>query len=180
MANSTPLLKEVVKIKTNISLLYLDTIKQAAERSKKWHFLYGGGPNLEDKFPKLDIIEFNSNYSYLSGLVTSLFIQIYEAGGYKYFKDDIFYCGVSIKDKYRKDNIHVDHDKEKTPTLKILGILNHNWDSSWGGGFLWGNKHYPLNVNEFLIFDPRIPHASADILCDKKRLAIDFSVRVEN
>ena len=29
----------------------------------------------------------------------------------------------------------------------------------------------------FYLFDPRVPHRADDILCDEKRIAIDYTVR---
>ena len=36
------------------------------------------------------------------------------------------FCGVSIKDKHREDNLHQDHvnDPESMKLTKVLGILN--------------------------------------------------------
>ena len=41
------------------------------------------------------------------------------------------FCGVSMKDKHREDNIHTDHEKDElqdTPIIKVLGILNSDWN----------------------------------------------------
>jgi hypothetical protein len=181
MENYTPILKEPVKIKTDLSLSYLNVIKQQAEEAREWHLLYGGD-SLEDKHLKLEIVSLHFNNPYLSGLVTPLFIEIFEKGGHNYYSSIFTYCGLSIKDKHRKDNIHTDHINDNLkdmPILKILGIINPDWNPQWGGGFIWNDKTYPINVNEFLIFDPRVPHAASNIFCDKKRLAIDFTVPVK-
>lgn len=180
MENYTPILDSPVKIKTNLSLSYLDAIKQQAEETREWHLLYGGD-SLEDKHLKLEVLSLQFNNPYLTGLITPLFIEIFEKGGYNYYSPMFIYCGLSIKDKYRKDNIHTDHndindDLKDVSIFKVLGIINPDWDPQWGGGFIWNNKTYSIGVNEFLIFDPKIPHAASDIFCDKKRLAIDFTV----
>lgn len=174
MENYTPLLKEVVKIKTNIPLIFLDYLKFKAETSLEWHFLYGGN-SIEEKIPKLDITNLNSpSSSYIKGLISSIFFQVYEEGGKNYFQPEMIGCGISIKDKFKKDNIHTDY-VEHDNTLRILGLLNIDWNSNWGGGFIWNNQITPLQVNEFLIFDPKVPHAASEIFCDKKRLAVDIT-----
>ena len=177
------MLLEPIIIKTNISLNYLNFIKYQIESAKEFHFLYGG-PSFEEKFPKIELLGSLSSNSreinFLRGLISPILFQIYEQGGNKYFNLDLIYCGVSIKDKHKKDNIHTDHTLEQDSNLiKVLGIINSDWDPQWGGGFMWNNKTYSIGVNEFLIFDPKIPHAAADILCDQKRVAIDFTVPVK-
>jgi hypothetical protein len=178
MEKYTPILNKVVKIKTNIPLISFQYLKFKAENSTEWNFLYGGD-TIEDKHPKLEINQgLSPKLSYIRGLISSMFFDIYESGGKHYFNPELIACGISIKDKYRKDNIHTDHVDdalENYPVLKILGILNTEWEPNWGGGFIWDNITYPLKVNEFLIFDPRIPHAASDIFCNKKRLALDMT-----
>ena len=47
------------------------------------------------------------------------------------------FCGVSMKDKHREDNIHTDHEKDElkdTPIIKVLGILNSDWNHETDGG----------------------------------------------
>ena len=45
--------------------------------------------------------------------------------------------------------------------------------------FIHGDKLYPVKPTDFLLFDPKIDHKADDILVDKKRLAIDFTVRAK-
>ena len=44
---------------------------------------------------------------------------------------DLLFCGVSMKDKHREDNIHTDLEKDElsdTLIIKVLGILNSDWN----------------------------------------------------
>ena len=84
---------------------------------------------------------------------------------------------MAIKDRHRKDNVHVD-DASRNDTIKVMGILNNDWDpETMGGGFMHGGVVHKLRPTDFCIFNPRIPHAADDIICDNKRFALDFSVR---
>ena len=59
-------------------------------------------------------------------------------------------------------------------------MLNNDWDCvKDGGGFTHGGETFPLAPCNFLLFNPRIPHRADNILSDKKRLAIDFTLRVQ-
>jgi ectoine hydroxylase-related dioxygenase (phytanoyl-CoA dioxygenase family) len=92
-------------------------------------------------------------------------------------------CGISIKDRHREDNTHTDHVNDAlkdTKLIKLLGVLNADWDCTKdGGGFTHGEETFPLEPGDFLLFDPRIPHRADNILSDKKRIAIDFTLRTQ-
>ena len=143
--------------------------------SNNWHFRFPFGSPLEDKHPKLDIVDIEIKEEFLSGVACSILLNVYDSGGKDYFIPEIFYCGVSIKDKFREDNIHTDD-----AAIKVLGILNPEWDEDWGGGFYYNGDIIKLSPGDFCIFDARLPHASAPIHTDKKRVAIDYSVRPIN
>ena len=85
---------------------------------------------------------------------------------------NLLFCGVSMKDKHREDNIHTDHEKDElkdTPIIKVLGILNSDWNHETdGGGFEHGNDTHELETGDFIVFDPRIKHRTEDIKSDKK------------
>ena len=174
MNNYTPILDKVITIKNCISPSLLSYTKHKIEESEGWHFKYGG-EEFKDKHAKLEIFK-NPNLLYLKGIAQSILLSIFDKGGYNYFHPHLFYCGASVKDKHRKDNPHVDHIEDDFKPLKLLGILNPNWKSEWGGGFIWGNQHYPLAPGDFLLFDPKVTHHAEDIYCDEKRIAIDFTV----
>ena len=147
--------------------------------SEKWHFKYPWGSPLNERHAKLDIIDNQIKDEFLSGVACSLLTNIFDAGGKEYFTPEIFYCGVSIKDRHRKDNIHTD-DGDRPYSIKILGLLNLYWEEDWGGGFFYDNQIVKLFPGDFCIFDPRIPHSAEEIYTDNKRFAIDFSVRSIN
>ena len=70
------------------------------------------------------------------------------------------------------------HDVPKDmKVLKVLGVLNSDWKQEWGGGFTWNGKTYYAKPGSFYLFDPRVPHRADDILCDEKRIAIDYTVK---
>jgi len=124
---------------------------------------------------KLNLIE-NSNYKnpLLAGIAIGLLTQIYEAGGKDYFIPEVHFCGISLKDKNTPINYHTDNwDKNK---IKVLGLLNTDWDKEDGGGFIYDRKLYPLVPTEFLIFNSRVEHTGAKIKSDKRRFGIDFTV----
>ena len=59
----------------------------------------------------------------------------------------------------------------------VLLYANDTWKQEWGGGFTWNGKTYYAKPGSFYLFDPRVPHRADDILCDEKRIAIDYTVR---
>ena len=122
----------------------------------------------------------DTKHPLLAGIAMGLLIQIYDKGGKDLFIPEIYFCGISIKDKHRKDNIHTDHDDDipkDWKVLKVLGVLNSDWKEEWGGGFTWNGNNYYLKPGSFYVFDPLVPHAASDIYCDEKRIAIDFTAR---
>ena len=152
------------------SLLY-----DRAISSTEWHFKFPQETTLENKHPKLDIIDNEIKNDFLAGVACSMLLNVFDAGGKDYFLPEIFYCGISIKDRHRKDNVHTD-----PANMKVLSILNPDWEKEWGGGFYYDGNTYDLKPGDFCIFDATKPHAAADIRTDKKRVAIDFWVRPIN
>ena len=159
------------------STTYLDCLKDIASDAEHWNLKFPAGKPAEDKFPKLNIINENGiNNPSLAGLALGLLIQIYEAGGRDFFLlEPIHFCGISIKDKYRPDNIHTDYEKEDN-FIKILGIINSDWKEEWGGRFFHNGTSNYIKPTSFCIFDPSKEHSAEEILSDKKRFAIDFTV----
>jgi hypothetical protein len=93
---------------------------------------------------------------------------------------DLLFCGISMKDEHREDNVHTDHQKDElkdTAIIKVLGILNSDWKKTYGGGFEHGGVLHSPEPGDFIIFDPRVPHRAQDILTDKKRIAIDWTLK---
>ena len=166
-------------VKNCCSLMFLDFIRQQVEQSERWHFKYPINANFDDKHPKLEIIGGEGPADEkLVGIAMSLMIQIYEKAS-DIISPNVMFCGISIKDKYRKDNLHQDHHtspEKEMNLIKVLGVLNTDWQDSWGGGFEHGGEVYPVRPTDFLIFDSKVPHRAADILVDKKRIAIDFTL----
>ena len=158
--------------------MFLDFVRYQVEQSDRWNFHYPKGANFDDKHAKLEIVGGEgSQDKLLQGIAMSLMIQIYEKAS-DIITPNVMFCGVSIKDKHRTDNIHKDHTSESERDLiKVLGVLNSDWQDSWGGGFEHGGEVYPVRPTDFLIFDSKIEHRAADILVDKKRIAIDFTLQ---
>ena len=89
-----------------------------------WNFKYPIGKPLDESHLKLDIIDNDdTKHPLLAGIAMGLLIQIYDKGGKDLFIPEIYFCGISIKDKHRKDNIHTDHNKQDN-VIKILGVVN--------------------------------------------------------
>ena len=162
------------------SKTYLDMMKHTAMSSSSWNMKYPIG--LEPKHLKLDIIENEPLEEILTCMAMGLLIQIYEnetftnIKGKDLFLPEVSYCSISMKDKYRLDNRHVDHEHD-TDYIKILGILNSDWGPDDGGLFLHGYEAIPMVPTQFIIFDPRISHCASEITTNKKRLGIDFTVK---
>ena len=69
-------------------------------------------------------------------------------------------------------------DTWDTDTVKVLGLLNSDWNSEeMGGGFMYDNKLHFLKPTNFVIFDSNKVHCAQDVLTDKKRFAIDYAVK---
>jgi len=164
------------------STSYLDMLKSAAMNSSNWNLKYPLGMSFEDKHLKLDIIENEPVDELLAGMAMGLLIQIYESKTYAgirskdLFYPEVSYCGISMKDKHRLDNRHIDHEHD-TDYIKIVGLLNSNWNSKDGGLFLHGDEAIPMVPTHFVVFDPRVQHCASEITTHKKRLGIDFTVK---
>ena len=168
----------MVKIIDNCcSLAYLDTLKNVAINSDNWNLRYPEGHPVEDKFPKLSIVDDGGmKHPILTGLAIGLLLQIYEVAGRGLFiPDPIAFCGISMKDKHTLDNIHVDNEKDEN-FVKILGIINSDWKEEWGGGFFHNGTSNYIKPTSFCVFEGSEPHSAEEILSDKKRFAIDFKV----
>ena len=157
------------------SASYLDMMKHAATNSSNWNMKYPIGMELEDKHLKLDIIDNEPINELLAGMAMGLLIQIYSKQP-NLFLPEVSYCSISMKDRYRKDNRQIDHEND-TDYIKILGLLNSNWNSKDGGLFLHGDESIPMVPTQFVVFDPRIPHSASKNTTNEKRLGIDFTVR---
>ena len=164
--------------------LFLDFLKHQITKSRKWNFNYPTGKPFEDKHAKIDIIQGDTMHDeFLAGVSMSLLMMIHEKAKQENINVplDLLFCGVSMKDKHREDNIHTDHEKDElkdTPITKVLGILNSDWNREIdGGGFEHGNDIHKLEAGDFIIFDPRIKHRAEDIKSDKKRIAIDWTLK---
>jgi hypothetical protein len=164
------------------STSYLDMLKFAAMNSTNWNLKYPIGMPFEDKHLKLDIIENEPVDEMLAGMAMGLLIQIYDSKTYNgiasknLFSPEVSYCGISMKDRHRPDNKHIDHEHD-TDYIKIVGLLNSNWNSKDGGLFEYGDESIPMVPTNFVVFDPRIPHCASEILTNEKRLGIDFTVK---
>ena len=136
----------------------------------------------EDKHLKLNIIENEPIDELLAGMAMGLLIQIYESKTYEgvagrsLFYPEVSYCGISMKDRHRLDNPHIDHEHDKD-YIKIVGLLNSNWNPKDGGAFIHGEDEIDMVPTNFIVFDPRVSHCASKITTNEKRLGIDFTVR---
>ena len=81
-----------------------------------------------------------------------------------------------MKDRHRLDNKHIDHEHDEN-YIKILGLLNNNWNTKDGGAFQHGDEEIDMVPTNFVVFDPRVPHNASKITTNEKRLGIDFTVK---
>ncbi len=164
---------------------YLDMLKYAAQESNGWNLTYPLGYSFEDKHLKLTLVENEPVNELIAGMAMGLLIQIYnsktESGvpASDFFYPEVLYCGISVKDKNRLDNPHTDHE-DNSGIIKILGLLNSNWNKKDGGAFIHGDETVHLKPTNFVIFDPRIIHHADKITTHEKRLGIDFTVKRKN
>ena len=163
--------------------LFLDFIKHQVTKSTKWNFNYPMGKPFEDKHAKIDVIQGTTIHDdFLAGVSMSLLMMIHEKAKQSNVDVplDLLFCGISMKDKHREDNLHTDHEKDElkdTPIIKVLGIINSDWQDSDGGGFQHDGTVHKLLPGDFIVFNPRLPHKAEDIITDKKRIAIDWTIR---
>ena len=157
------------------SISYLDMLKFAAMNSANWNLKYPIGMPFEDKHLKLDIIENEPVDEVLAGMAMGLLIQIYDKRS-DLFYPEVSYCGISLKDRHRLDNKHIDHEHNEN-YIKILGLLNNNWNPKDGGAFVHGDEEIDMVPTNFVVFDPRVPHNASKITTNEKRLGIDFTVK---
>ena len=162
-------------IKDCCSTSYLDMIKFAAMNSSNWNLKYPIGMEFEDKHLKLDILENEPVDEFLAGMAMGLLIQIYDKRS-DLFYPEVSYCGISMKDRHRLDNRHIDHEHDED-FIKIIGILNTNWNSKDGGAFQHGDEEIDMVPTNFIVFDPRVLHCASKITTNEKRLGIDFTVK---
>ena len=175
---TAPTIFDPVILKNVCSKTYLDMFMHLIPNVELWEDEEQIAEEDYDKInlTKLNLIE-HGNYKnpLLAGIAIGLMSQIYDAGGKDYFIPEMHFCGLSVKDKSTKVNLHTDNWDENK--LKILGILNSDWDNKQdGGGFIYDEMSYPLQPMDFLIFDSRQTHSNDIILSDKQRYSIDFAV----
>tara|TARA_R110000782_G_scaffold2388_1_gene9422 strand:+ start:132 stop:665 length:534 start_codon:yes stop_codon:yes gene_type:complete len=162
---------------------YLDMMRLQAEQSENWTFRFPMNKEkyipIEEKFPKMSLIKSDvvKENAVLAGLAMGLLIQIWEKSHRAFFIPEITWCGISIKDSSREDNIHSDNEPG-SGLVKVLGTLNSDWDTEkMGGGFTHGDVTHPIKPTDFIIFDASVPHRADNILINKKRFAIDYTVK---
>ena len=167
---------EPVIIKNVCSKTYLDMFMHMIPSPELWE-----NDTASKNYEKISLTKLNITSQghfdnpLLAGIAIGLMSQIYDTGGKDYFTPEMHFCGISMKDKTTKVNLHTDNWDENK--LKILGVLNSDWDNKKdGGGFIYNNMSYPLQPMNFLIFDSRQTHSNDIILSDKERIAIDFTV----
>jgi len=166
----------MIKIIDNCcSPTYLDLIKYVAGHADNWNMYFPGGAPIEEKHLKLNIIENGLKHPFLAGLAMGLLIQIHANTDENLFIPEIFFCGISMKDKHTPNNIHVDNEIDEG-LVKIIGIINSDWEEELGGGFFHNGTSNYIKPTSFCIFDPSKEHSGEEIFADKKRFLIDFAV----
>ena len=175
---TTPTKFKPVILKNVCSKTYLDMFMHMLPKSDTWQNKEEHNVNYKKiNLQKLNIVTHGKyDNELLGGIATGLLAQIYDAGGKEYLTPEMHFCAISVKTKNYPPNFHVDDWGEGR--LKVLGILNSDWNREIdGGGFEHGDKIHKLEAGDFIIFNPRIKHRAEDIISDKKRIAIDWTIR---
>jgi len=157
------------------STYYLDSMFYHVTQSDKWNMKYPQGKPFEHKHLKIDVIDSEIKEPLLAGFAMGLLMNIYGIRQ-DLFLPEVSFCGISMKDEYRLDNTHTDHDADPD-YIKVFGLLNSDWGPQDGGLFLHGDEAIPMVPTTFVVFDPRIPHSASKITTHKKRIGIDFTVK---
>lgn len=179
----TPIMNDVKIISNASTPMFLEFMRYQIQESENWSWQYPKGAHFSKRHPKLTLLdgtEQPAKVERLAGMAMSLFLQVYEKGLQGIVYPELMWAGASIKDKHREDNTHTDHMEDvpkEMKVLKVLGVLNSDWKPEWGGGFTWNSKTYYAPPCSFYVFDPRVPHRADNILCDEKRIAIDYTVK---
>ncbi len=167
-------------VKDVVPLHLLDLFKKWSISCEQWGMAYPINHPIEERFFKLNVINNDGNTiekATGAGIAYAIISMIHEKC--KLFKPEILCCGIGLRDKNTKSNMHTDHKHdlpEEMNVMKILGLLDSDWKEDWGGGFHWDGKDYYAPPGSFMIFNPRIPHKAGEIYCEKKRFAVDYTV----
>ena len=158
------------------SLYYLQSMYHHVTQSSSWNMKYPQGKPFEHKHLKIDVIDNEIKEPLLAGFAMGLLMNIYGIRQ-DLFLPEVSFCGISLKDEHRLDNTHTDHDADPD-YVKVFGLLNSDWGPQDGGLFLHGDEAIPMVPGTFIVFDPRIPHSASEITTHKKRIGIDFTVKI--
>ena len=178
-------MKDVVRIDNAVPLMVLEYMRMRLQNEERWSFSYPKGAAFEKKHPKLTIYDGSDipEAKLLEGMSHIILLSIYNSmvqQNMNLFHPSMLWCGASIKDKHREDNIHTDHEDDipdDIRVVKLLGLLHGEWPEENGGHFEWGGKIHTMTPVTFLSFDPLVHHRATDIVVDTKRIALDYTVR---
>ena len=178
-------MKDVVRIDNAVPLMVLEYMRMRLQNEERWSFSYPKGAAFEKKHPKLTIYDGSDipEAKLLEGMSHIILLSIYNSmvqQNMNLFHPSMLWCGASIKDKHREDNIHTDHEDDipdDIRVVKLLGLLHGEWPEENGGHFEWGGKNHTMTPGTFLCFDPLVHHRATDILVNTKRIALDYTVR---
>ena len=174
----------VTRIENAVAPMILEYMKTKVQNEERWSYSYPKGAVFEKKHPKLTIYDGSDipGAKFLEGMAHMVLLMVYNKAlkdGLDVFQPTMLWCGASIKDKHRKDNIHTDHEKDvpkDMKVLKILGLLHAEWSEDNGGHFLHDGETHKMVPGTFLVFDPLKEHAATDIFTVQKRIALDYTV----
>jgi len=174
----------VHRIENAIPPMILEYLRTQVQNEERWSFSYPKGAVFEKKHPKLTIYDGSSipEAKFLEGISHMVLLMIYNKmlkDGNDFFKPTMLWCGAAIKDKFRTDNLHTDHEEDVPKGMKVvklLGLLHAEWPKEHGGHFYHGGEEHIMTPGTFLCFDPLVEHRATDINTTVKRIAIDFTV----
>ena len=174
----------VIRIENAVPPMILEYMKTKVQNEERWSYSYPKGAVFEKKHPKLTIYDGSDipGAKLLEGMAHMVLLMVYNKAlkdGLDVFQPTMLWCGASIKDMHRKDNIHTDHENDvpkDMKVLKILGLLHAEWPEDFGGHFLHDGETHKMVPGTFLVFDPLKEHAATDIFTVQKRIALDYTV----
>ena len=114
----------VERIENAIPPMILEYLRTQVQNEERWSFSYPKGAAFEKKHPKLTIYDGSQipEAKFHEGISHMVLLMIYNKmlkDGNDFFKPTMLWCGAAIKDKFRPDNLHTDHEDDVPKGMKV-------------------------------------------------------------
>ena len=103
-------------IKDAVPLHLLDLLKNWSLSCEQWGLAYPINYPIEERFLKMNVINNDGNTKEKAigaGIATAIICMIHQKC--KLFDPRILCCGIGVRDKHTKSNIHTDHKHDLSP-----------------------------------------------------------------